>query len=261
MRKIINIVFLWCFFAPSQSQGQGLAGIELNAGTGLMYYTGKDERAAKTSYNETYAGQLANEMGNTGIPFMYELGARFWLTDNFGLTLNYSFARHSLSAEFNNGNQRHFTIKDKTPLDAGLVFGKMGKYAIQARIGFCTSTLLSSYEYPDGTVNYSQLQPINGTYTDFGFFYRLDYSRQLKGPIRIFAGIGGATDMGNYYSDLSGVRELDGASAAWVPTDFGAYEQVLPNGNFYDYPDDKYWGLGYFMFYGGLQLNISVYEQ
>jgi hypothetical protein len=177
------------------------------------------------------------------------------------LCINVSAARNVLKAEFNNGNIRQFTLYNRTPLDAGIVFGKRGKWAVQTRIGYANSSLISNYEYPDGTVSFSQLQPLNGTYSTFGFFYKVDASIKIKGPLNLYFGLGGATNAGFYYNDLSGVRGEDGASDSWVPVNFAEYEKVLPGGNFYDYPNDEYWTMNYFMLFAGLQLNLNVYEK
>ncbi len=237
-----------------------LEAIDLNFSAAINSIGGKSIKAATQSYNEVYGSQLKREMGASGLPYLTDIGLRFWLTDNFGMCLNMSAARNAMKAEFNNGNIRQFTLYNRTPLDFGLVFGNRKKWAMQTRIGFASSSLVSNFEYPDGTVSFSQLQPINGTYSTFGFFYKIDASIKLKGPLNLYFGLAGATNMGSNYNDLSGVRGEDGSSDSWVPVNFEAYEKVIPAGNFYDYPEDQYWKMDYFMLFAGLQFNFNVYE-
>jgi hypothetical protein len=260
MKKAITIVLLLSLYL-SYSSSLLAQSLELNTSFALNSLSGKSIQAATQSYNEVYGNQLKREMGSAGLPYLTDIGLRLWLTDNFGMCMNVSAARNVLKAEFNNGNIRQFTLLNRTPLDFGLVFGKKDKWVLQTRIGFATSALISNFEYPDGTVSFSQLQPLNGTYNTFGFFYKVDASIKIKGPLSVYAGIAGATNAGFYYNDLSGVRGEDGASDSWVPVNFAEYEKVLPGGNFYDYPEDAYWKMNYFMLFAGLQLNLTVYEK
>ncbi len=235
--------------------------IELNTSFAYNSMSGKSLDAAISSYNEVYGSQLKQQMGSVELPYLADFGARFWISDNVGICLNLSASKNVYKAEFNNGNMRQFTINNRSPLDAGIVFGKRGKWALQTRIGFLTSSLISNYEYPDGTVSFSQIQALNGTYNTFGFFYKVDTSIKLKGPVRLYFGLSGTTNSGSYYNDLSGVRGQDGASDSWVPVNFAEYEKVVAGGNFYDYPDDQYWKMNYLMFFAGLQLNFKVNEK
>lgn len=261
MKKVKQIVLLALGLLSINARSQQIEAIEIYGTAAPMFYTGQYVRTASESYNQTYESVLSREMGRTGLPFLAETGVRLWITENMGFCLNYSYSRFAMKAEFENDNSRHFTILDRTPIDFGLVFGKIGKSALQTRFGFCTSTMLSYLKYKDGTVNYSNLQPINGTFTTFGFFYRVDYSKSIAGPLRFNIGLGGASSLNSYYSDLGGMRDLDGASATWLPTNFEEYEKVVGNGNFYDYPDDEYWKMKYFMVFAGLQLNLVAYKK
>lgn len=231
--------------------------LKFSFGTGYNYYGSSDLKAAKGSYNETYAGLLSRDFGAEGIPFYYELGMKYALVDGFGMSLNYSFSRNNYGATFaGNGMQRHVTIRNRTPIDFGLYIGQPQKTCFEVRIGFYESTLVADVEYADGTRSISNMQAMNGTYHSFGFFYKADFAKKITGPLSLKLGIGGGTTMGSHYNDLSHAREVDLLSTSWFPTDFAAYEIAVNNNTFYDYPDDRYWKGSYFQFYAGLQFNL-----
>lgn len=231
--------------------------LKLTLGTGYNYYNSKSLRAAKASYNETFSGQLSRDFGAEGLPFYFDLGIKYELIEGFGMSLNYSFSRNNYGATFSaDGMQRHIAIRNRTPLDFGVYFGKPNRTCFEVRIGFYESTLVADVEYADGTRSISNMQALNGTYHAFGFFYKADVSKRIMGPLSLKLGIGGGTTVGSNFNDLSYARESDLKSTSWMPTDFKAYDQAVSTNAFYDYPDDKYWIGDYFQFYAGLQYNF-----
>jgi len=258
MKKIMVIIILFCSFELwAQFERFELFG---NIGTAL-YSSERDLNFFKKQYNTLYASTLKEELGKSGIPVNYQIGAIYWFSEKFGFSLFYSYAAQNYRAEFNDKRVRNILVKSRTPFEGSLLFGKHDKLYLGVGIGFATSTLISSMEYADGVTSYNYDASLNGVYSTYGFSYNVDVTWRIYKGVKLVGGIIGMA--GSEYSDKSFIKGIDKNmfyETSQFPKDLEVYNSTVYSGASYDFTSESAAKMSHIHAYISLQYSLPIFK-
>ncbi len=232
--KIITLFTLFnlCLYSYGQK------GLTLSFGCGSQTMIAGDFKVFMNGYNDILKSQIDKKMNLNGIPISYQFGVNLFLSEKFGMGFNYSYSRFDYRCTFNSRESRDIVIKYGTPLDFGMLY-KVGKSNyLSFRFGFATSSLISEYMYPDGTRSINKGMPLNGVYSTFGSFYRLDLIIGAIKNLKLTTGITlyrGSSD----YNDKNYAKGLGDGDFFMFPKDYQTYNDLYNQGTLYDFPIEK----------------------
>lgn len=233
---------------------------ELMVGLGLQGFRSGGFNRFVSSYENYYSSTIDGSFSSLGLPVCSEIGVSYYIErdSKIGFALYFSQQTRGYEIGFKSGARREIHYNVYTPLDFGLIIGNpQSKFRFTTRFGVMDASIVSSYFYKDGSQSFNNVSRLNGVYTSFGFFYKMNAEYRVWKGLHLMAGIGGGSG-NNEFQDKSWARDF-AYGMILFPTDLEAYEKAVNAGNSYDYPDDERLKPSYFQWYAGATYRINLF--
>jgi len=227
---LLNIVIVNCTL--------GQNGLSVSFETGSQIMIGGQFKTFTKQYDDVFKSEIQSNFSQHGIPYRYEIGVNYIKQGFFGMGFFYSYSENDYRVKFNDKNQRNIKLIYKTPIDFGLLFGIKKIAMLSLRGGYATSTLISTFIYPDGTESISNGLTLNGVYSTFGTHFRIDLILNILKNLKLTVGVT-KYSKGSEYMDKSYGKGLATGDCFLFPKDYYTYNELSNQGKLYDLTFDQ----------------------